>query len=356
MLALSGVRVLDFSTLLPGPLASLILRRAGANVIKVERPTGDEMRRFQPQDNGVGIAYHLLNQGKRVVRADLKDDSDRKHVLALAADADVVIEQFRPGVATRLGIGYEQLRVLNPGLVYCSITGYGQSGPNRDAAGHDLTYLAQGGYLSAVADTGGNPVLPPILTADIGAGALPAVINILLALVGQRLGNQGCHLDIPMADNLQTFLHNELAAFIGTGRWPSTGAGIMHGSSPRYQLYRTSDGRHLAAAPMEDHFWEAFCDVIGLPSHLRNDTDQESRVIEAVAEIIGSQSAEHWRSMLAGTDTACAVVATFQEAHERRQRTSDRPSASDSSLHLPVDHALLAPVGRLTEVALDANW
>jgi alpha-methylacyl-CoA racemase len=355
-LPLSGVRVLDFSTLLPGPLASLILRRAGANVIKVERPAGDEMRRFHPQVDGVGIAYQLLNEGKRVMRADLKDVASREHVLALATRADVVIEQFRPGVADRLGIGYDQLRNLNFGLIYCSITGYGQTGPDRDKAGHDLTYLAEGGFLSAVADGGGNPVLPPVLIADIGAGAFPAVINILLALHGRKAGAVGCHLDVPMAGNLQTFALNELSGFIGTGGWPTTGAGVVHGSSPRYHLYRTSDGRHLAAAPMEQHFWETFCDLIGLPADLRDDTDREQEVIEAVTEIISNHSAEYWRSALAGADTASAVVATFEEAHERRERTSDHPLGEAPSLPVPVDAALTAPVEPLDEVSLDVDW
>jgi alpha-methylacyl-CoA racemase len=355
-LPLAGVRVLDFSTLLPGPLASLILRRAGANVIKVERPAGDEMRRFHPQVDGVGIAYQLLNEGKRVLRADLKDEASLEHVLALAARADVVIEQFRPGVAERLGIGFHALHNLNPGLIYCSITGYGQTGPDRGMAGHDLTYLAEGGFLSAVADGAGNPVLPPVLTADIGAGAFPAVINILLALRGRRPGDEGCHLDVPMAGNLQTFALNELSAFIGTGSWPTTGAGVVHGSSPRYHLYRTADGRHLAAAPMEQHFWETFCDLIGLPADLWDDTDREQQVIEAVSEIISNHTAEHWRNALAGADTACAVVASFEEAYARRQRTSDLRLAEAASLHIPVDEALTAPVGPLDEVPLDVDW
>jgi alpha-methylacyl-CoA racemase len=353
---LAGVRVLDFSTLLPGPLASLILCRAGANVIKVERPAGDEMRRFHPQVAGVGIAYQLLNAGKRVLRADLKDEASREHVLALAKRADVVIEQFRPGVADRLGIGYDQLRESNSGLIYCSITGYGQTGPDRDLAGHDLTYLAQGGFLSAVADECGNPVLPPVLTADIGAGTFPAVINILLALLGRRPGEQGCHLDVPMAGNLQTFALNELSSFIGTDSWPTTGAGMLHGSSPRYRLYRTSDGRHLAAAPMEQHFWETFCEVIGLPADLRDETGREQQVIEAVAEIISSHTAAHWQSALAGTDTACAVVATFEEAHARRQSTSNQLPGETPSLHIPVDDALTTPAGVVDEAPLDVKW
>jgi alpha-methylacyl-CoA racemase len=312
--ALAGIKVLDFSTLLPGPLASLILARAGAQVIKIERPGGDEMLRFAPLVDGVGVGYSMLNAGKRVLRVNLKDEADRNHALALAADADVVIEQFRPGVADRLGIGFDAIRSINPSVVYCSITGYGQSGPQRLQAGHDLTFLAEMGFLRNSESGSRDPVLPPMLAADIGAGAFPAVMNILLALMPRDSTREAVHLDVSMSRNLRSFAVNEIAERSGTGQWPEPGSGIMHGATPRYQVYRTADNGHIAVAAMEQHFWDALCELVELPASLRDERGQEAQVIEAVARMFGSRSTSYWSARLAEADTACAVVRTFAES------------------------------------------
>ena len=217
---LGGLKVLDFSNLLPGPMASLLLAEAGAEVIKVERPgTGDEMRGYFPPFGPVSGNFALLNRGKASLVADLKDEGDRAHVRSLAAEADVLIEQFRPGVMARLGLGYDDLARLNPRLVYCSISGYGQSGARVAKAGHDLNYLAESGLLGLTRGADGAPVLPQVLAADIGGGGYPAVINILMALQGRERSGQGCHLDIAMADNLFAFAYWGLASG-QAGAWP----------------------------------------------------------------------------------------------------------------------------------------
>jgi crotonobetainyl-CoA:carnitine CoA-transferase CaiB-like acyl-CoA transferase len=181
---LAGVRVIDFSTLLPGPLATLMLAEAGAEIVKIEKPwLGDELRAYAPQSGGSSIGFALLNRGKRSVALDLKDPAARGRLLPLLRTAAVLVEQFRPGVMARLGLGYEAIREINPRIVYCSITGYGQSGPKAAVAGHDLNYGAETGLLAlAAGGPAGAPTVPPGLIADIGGGALPAVINILLAL------------------------------------------------------------------------------------------------------------------------------------------------------------------------------
>ena len=182
---LAGVRVLDFSTLLPGPMATLILAEAGAEVIKVERPgTGEDMRQYPPmvtEDSGVNFA--LLNRGKRSLALDLKENKSIFVINRLIANVDVLVEQFRPGVMDRLGLGWEALSAINPALVYCSITGWGQDGPKALLAAHDLNYMAETGVLNLGADRAGDPVLPPVLVADIGAGTFPSVVSILLALL-----------------------------------------------------------------------------------------------------------------------------------------------------------------------------
>ena len=179
---LSGLVVLDFTTLLPGPLATLMLAEAGAEVIKIERPGGEDMRAFPPQVNGDSAVYALLNRGKTVLELDLKSDAGRSRLKPLLARADIVVEQFRPGTMDRLGLGYETVRAVNPRIVYCSITGYGASGPRAREAGHDLNYIGATGLLALQPGPPDRPTVPPALIADIGGGTLPAVINILLAL------------------------------------------------------------------------------------------------------------------------------------------------------------------------------
>jgi alpha-methylacyl-CoA racemase len=186
MQPLTGIKVVDFSALLPGPLASLILAEAGAEVVKVERPGGDDLRGYEPRFGPAGAGFALLNRGKRSIAIDLKANDARARLLPLLRSADVLIEQFRPGVMERLGLGHAALATLNPRLIYCSITGYGESGPKAQVAAHDLNYLAETGLLHLAAGADGAPVVPPALIADIAGGAYPAVLNILLALSCSR--------------------------------------------------------------------------------------------------------------------------------------------------------------------------
>ncbi|GAB3563319.1 CaiB/BaiF CoA-transferase family protein [Amycolatopsis endophytica] len=356
---LSGVRVLDLSTLLPGPLGTLMLAEAGADVIKIERPgRGDEMRSYHPKLGDASANYAVLNRGKRAFAADLKNPADRDRVLDLAAGADVVVEQFRPGVAARLGLGYGHVRSRNPGVVYCSITGYGQEGPHAGRAGHDLNYLAETGLLGVVTDASGTPQLPVSVLADIAAGSYPAVVNILLALRRRDLTGTGCHLDISMAHNLQVLAYGYFAAHQGGGGWPRPGAEQLTGGSPRYQIYATSDGRHLAVAALEQKFWERLAQLIDLPEHLVDDDGQEDAVIAAVAERIGAHPAGHWRKVFDGEDVCTAVVATFDEAVDSGLVEPDRPERLTGpgfdvgTLRSPLDPAVRAQPGRLGYPAL----
>jgi crotonobetainyl-CoA:carnitine CoA-transferase CaiB-like acyl-CoA transferase len=313
-LPLAGVRVLDFSNLLPGPLASLLLADAGAEVLKVERPgTGDELRNYEPAFGATSGNFALLNRGKRGLTADLKDEGDRAHVRRLALSADVLLEQFRPGVMERLGLGYEELSRENPKLIYCSITGYGQTGARALQAGHDLNYMAETGLLGLTRGADGTPVLPPVLAADIAGGAYPAVMNILLALHQRRASGQGCHLDVAMSDNLFTLAYWGLAGG-HAGRWPRPGGELISGGSPRYQIYRTADGKYLAAAPIEERFWQIFCERIGLPSEERDDAHDPAATRARVAGLIAGRTAADWRAIFAGADVCVCVVASLEEA------------------------------------------
>lgn len=315
MSALSGLLVLDFSTLLPGPMASLILAEAGAEVVKVERPpSGDDMRGYAPQWGRDSVNFALLNRGKASLALDLKDEAERRRLMPLIARADILIEQFRPGVMDRLGLGYEAVAAVNPRIVYCSITGYGQDGPKRDAAGHDLNYIAESGLLGLSMGDAERPVVPPALIADIAGGAYPAVMNILLALKERDATGRGRRLDIAMADNLFPFMYWAMGSGLAAGQWPGNGTDLVTGGTARYRLYPTADGRFVAAAPIEQKFWETFCGIIGLAPEWRDDARDPQGTVRAVAALIAGRDAAAWDAAFAGRDCCCCIVRDLREA------------------------------------------
>lgn len=312
---LQDVCVLDFSTLLPGPFATLLLADAGARVIKIEKPgSGDEMRLYEPKLGDDSVNFHLLNAGKQSIAIDLKDVDAFDKLRPLILHADIVVEQFRPGVMDRLGFGYRALRAVNRGLIYCAITGWGQTGPKSAIAAHDLNYMAESGLLGFARGSDGAPTVPPALVADLAGGAYPAVVNILLALLRRNRTGEGTYLDIAMGENLLPLAYWALGNGFANNDWPGGSDALVTGGSPRYQIYRTADDRYLAAAPIEDKFWNNFCGVIGLAGELRGPAADPEAVKRAVAAIIGERSADAWRAIFAGYDVCCSVVATMQEA------------------------------------------
>jgi alpha-methylacyl-CoA racemase len=346
---LAGIRVLDFSTLLPGPMAGLFLVEAGAEVIKIERPgIGDEMRIYTPRFGEDSANFALLNRGKRSIAIDLKAPDAVAQLTPLIERTDVLIEQFRPGVMARLGLGYETLSKINPRLIYCSITGFGQTGPRRDMAAHDLNYLALAGLLSLTGDREGAPGMPHIPMADIAAGTYPALINVLLALLQRERTGQGCYLDISMTDNLFVLAYWGLAGGFAAGAWPTAGSALTTGASPRYQIYRTADGGYLSAGPIEQRFWDVFCRLIELDEVLRDDSRDPAATRAAVAARIAAHPSAHWRQLFEGQDACCAIVASLAEAvrdpHIVARGIFDRQvsdgTATIPALPVPIDPVL----------------
>lgn len=361
MRPLEGVRVLDFSTLLPGPLATLLLAEAGAEVIKIERPgTGDEMRAYAPKFGPDSVNFALLNRGKRSLAIDLKAQGAVARLRPLIESADVLVEQFRPGVMERLGLGYDALAAINPRLVYCAITGYGQAGPKAGVAAHDLNYCAATGLLSLAAGSDGAPVVPAALVADIGGGAYPAVMNILLGLQQRARTGRGVRLDVSMSDNLLTFLYWAMGNGLAAGQWPRPGGDLVTGGSPRYRIYRTADDRFVAAAPLEGRFWANFCEAIGLPAALREDARDPAATTAAVAAILRGRSAAEWEAAFAGKDLCCCIVATVEEAladpHFRARGLFDFALAAGGrvmpALPVPVDRVFRGEPGAVSSPAL----
>jgi alpha-methylacyl-CoA racemase len=335
MRPLQGIKVLDFSTLLPGPVCTLVLAEAGAEVIKIERPgTGDDMRGYEPKVGADSANFALLNRGKRSIAIDLKAADAVARLTPLIQSADVVVEQFRPGVMDRLGLGYDALRAINPRIIYCAITGYGQTGPRANLAAHDLNYVSESGMLSVVGGPDGAPVLPPALIADIAGGAYPAVINILLALRSRDQSGEGCKLDISMSDNVFTFLYWAMSETETMGRAPGTSAGKVAGGSPRYNIYRTRDDKFVAAGPLEQKFWDNFCAAIELPTQFHDDARDPMAAKRAVAERIATQTAAEWQARFAGKDLCCTIVASIAEGmndpHFRSRGLFDRKVATDT--------------------------
>lgn len=308
---LKDILVLDFSTLLPGPMATLMLSEAGAEVIKFERPaTGEDARHTDPKIDGESIGFAVLNHGKKSVALDLKSKSAMDILRPMLEKADVLVEQFRPGVMDRLGLSYEAVRTINPRLVYCSITGYGQTGPKATAAGHDLNYVGDTGVLSLSRGPEEQPTMPFGLVADIGGGTYPAVVNILLALMARQKTNEGAHLDIAMSEGAFAFAYWAHAEGVIAGQEIGSATGRL----ARYRLYSASDGRQIAVGALEEKFWQSFCDVIGQPKALRDDWSDPVACAAEVARRLGEQPSTHWEPLLAAADCCCSVVKTPAEA------------------------------------------
>jgi alpha-methylacyl-CoA racemase len=313
--ALNGLRVLDFSTLLPGPMTTLFLAEAGAEVIKIEKPNGgDEMRSYEPRWGSDSANFNVLNRGKKSIVLDLKSETGRAKLMPLIEGADIIVEQFRPGVMARLGLSYDDVRAIRSSIIYCSITGYGQSGPRALRAGHDLNYQGDAGLLSLSYGTPQAPIVPAALIADIAGGAYPALVNILMALRQRDLTGEGAHIDIAMAETIFPFLYSAMAVGQVSGKYPGNGDSKTTGASPRYRLYPMADGRILAAAPLEQKFWDSFCAAIGLDPALRDDSRNPDETGKVVAEIIASRTASEWEPVFDDADCCCSIVRTVEEA------------------------------------------
>jgi alpha-methylacyl-CoA racemase len=312
---LDDIVVLDFSTLLPGPMATLMLAEAGADVIKLERPeTGEDMRLTDPKINGRSLGYAVLNRSKKSLTLDLKSKDAVETLRPLIEKADVIVEQFRPGVMDRLGLGYAAAKAINPAIIYCSITGYGQTGPKRNAAGHDMNYVGDAGILSLSSGPVDQPVNPFALVADIGGGTFPAVVNILLVLRQRDKTGQGAHLDIAMAEGAFAFAYWAHAQEVIADAPIENGGERLTGGKARYRMYPAADGRQVIVGAIEEKFWVAFCNVIELPQVLRDDAIDPDTTIAEVARRLAAKPSGHWEPLFEAENCCCSVVKTPLEA------------------------------------------
>jgi len=319
---LAGLRVLDLSRLLPGGFCSLLLADLGADVLKLEDTgMGDYVRWAPPYVEGAAKSadsalFLSLNRGKRSIRLDLKSEGGRDVLLRLARDHDVLLESFRPGVLDRLGVGYERLRQENPGLVYCAITGYGQDGPKRDAAGHDMNYLALAGLLGLTGEAGGPPIQAAGQIADVGGGALMAAVGILAALRERERSGEGQLVDVSMFDGALSWLGMLAAQTFAEGRAPRRGQLSLAGHYLCYRPYRCADG-WVALGALEPKFWQAWCRGAGREDLIERQFEPPgSGAHREVEAVFASRTRAEWEAFAAQHDCCLEPVLDLDEALE----------------------------------------
>jgi alpha-methylacyl-CoA racemase len=315
MLPLSGLKVLDLSRLLPGPYATLVLADLGAEVVKIEDPEGgDYIRHMGALVGETSSLYLALNRNKKSITLDLRKPDDAAKLKALVKEYDVLVESFRPGVMDKLGCGFEVLSAVNPRLVYCAITGYGQTGPDRLKAGHDLNYIARSGVLGYGGTREGGPATPGVQIGDVGGGALFGVAGILAALYERQRTGKGRLVDISMTEGAMAFVHLHLGARLALGKEGAPlqrGRESLNGGYACYGTYPTKDGKYLAVGALEPKFFGKVLTVLGRPELMPGayDTGDEGAKTRAELEsIFRTKTRAEWLELFAAADACVEPV------------------------------------------------
>jgi len=315
---LEGLRVLDLTRLLPGPLATQHLADYGAEVIKVEDTgAGDYARTMGAMNGDTSHFYQLVNRNKKSIRLDLKQEAGRAVLLRLIETADVMVEGFRPGVMAKLGLDYDAVAAVNPRIVYCSITGYGQTGPYALRAGHDINYIGYAGVLDQIGCAGSAPAIPNLQIGDLLGGTLNALVGVLVALTDARANGLGRHVDVSMTD--AAFAHSifPLLEVLAHGVARPRGDDLLTGGVPCYGVYETSDGRYMAVGALEQKFWFGVCDVLQRPdlksAHLAVG-EEGARARAEVQRIFVQRSQADWVELFDGVDCCVTPVLRPEEA------------------------------------------
>ncbi len=317
---LSGIRILDLSRLLPGAYASQMMADFGADVIKVEEPGTGDYGRFMPPHGpgGMSLYFVAINRNKRSITLNLKTEQGREIFQRMVRQADVVLESFRPGVMERLGLGYEQLKELHPGIIYCAISGYGQDGPYRLRAGHDLNYAGYAGLLHYNRGPHGEPAMPPTQLGDLAGGSYMSIIGILAALVGRGQTGVGRKIDVSMTEGVMSLLPLVTTTYMNTGKAPRPGHSTLDGGLPCYNIYETKDGKHVTLAALEPKFWHTFCTHVGhlelLPFHLPVGPGEREQAMDMLRAIFKTKTRDEWVAELGETDACIGPVYSIDEA------------------------------------------
>ena len=318
---LDGIKVLDLTRYLPGPFATQILADFGAEVIKVEETAGELGRYLPPFKGGLGTRFCSVNRNKKSIALNLKSEKGKEIFKRLASGADIIIEQFRPGVMDKMGLGYKSLKAGNEGLIYCSLTGYGLSGPWFDRAGHDINYLNTAGVSALTAGRDGVPVMSSVQIADIAGGSLFAVIGMLLALFHRSRSGKGQLCDIAMMDGALSLLSYTVGEWCGKGSVPETGREFLTGGFAMYNTYKCSDGKYAGLGAIEGKFWNGFCTKIGREDLISSqfDISKQDEMIADISGIMLGKSRDEWVEFFADSDICFTPVLDLDEVSEHEQ-------------------------------------
>ncbi|MCG8311815.1 MAG: CoA transferase [Pseudomonadales bacterium] len=364
---LSSLKILDFSTLLPGPFGSMVLADWGAEVVRIESPTRPDMvRMLPPQANGVSAAHGFLNRSKKSLALDLKKPDGVEVVKSLVKEYDIVLEQFRPGVMDRLGVGYEALKEANPGVIYCSITGYGQTGPYKNRAGHDLNYLSIAGITGYNGRKTSGPAPINVQVADVAGGSYHSVMSILAAVVHRQQTGEGQYIDISMTD--AAFSMHALTAppALVDDMQPGLEATQLNGGT-FYDCYETADGRYFSVGGLEPQFFAQFCQALGhpewAPKGLALNEAIQDGLKQEIAEVMKTKSFAEWQEVFAALDSCSEPVLSFKEACDHpqikaRQLLVDVPcgdGTTQTQLASPVKFSTTQPEYKSIGAALGAD-
>lgn len=308
--------------MLPGPYCSMMLADLGAEVIKIEEPTlGDPTRRSPPLVDGQSAPFNQVNRNKKSIAIDLKQAEGREVFLKLASKADCVLEQFRPGVVERLGVHYAAVAEVNPRIIYCSLTGFGQNGPHRERSGHDLNYLALSGVLGLTTDERGKPVIPGVQVADL-AGGMIAAFAMLAALLARERTGRGQYIDVSMFDVMLSMLPIP-AAHHFAGHTITVGEKyVLSGAYPFYNVYETSDGKYMTLGALEPKFWANFCGKVGREDLISRQFDSGERredLFKEVREVFKSRTQTEWVELMRDADCCLEPVLSITEAFDHAQ-------------------------------------
>ena len=326
MLALEGIKVLDFCRNAPGMFATMILADLGADVLMIERPMDETRAAYErivagiesPEDEQRHAAFNALQRNKRSIALDLKQPEALEVFRKLAADADVVVEGFRPGVVDRLGVGYKQVSEINPRAVYCSVSGYGQTGPYSQMAGHDINYISFAGALGLIGDSpNGKPAIPLNLIADYAGGGLCGSVGILAALMARDKTGRGQYVDIAMTEGVLYMLCGAIADALQHHYSPTRGANRLNGGSPFYNVYRTADGKYFSIAAIEPWFWENLCSAIGredLVPHQAAGEEKQAEIATILEEVFLTKTRDQWFEALRDANISVGKVYDLDEA------------------------------------------
>jgi crotonobetainyl-CoA:carnitine CoA-transferase CaiB-like acyl-CoA transferase len=317
---LEGLKVLDFTTLLPGPFATMTLADLGADILRIVSPSRPDLATFMPPfipSTKISAIGAYLGRGKRSINLNLKDSRTQEVVRRMIGQYDILVEQFRPGVMARCGLDYESLYVDNPKLIYCSITGYGQTGPLQERAGHDINYLSRSGLMGHSGRKTIGPVLTGMQIADIASGSFNAIIGILAAVVHRHATGRGQHIDVSMTDGVMAFNAMFGAAFLATGTLVGREEGFLNGGS-LYDFYETSDGEYISVGSIEPQFFAAFCSAIGRPDLEAGSIAPQNldRVKAEVRAIFKTKTREEWVAIFKKVDACVEPVLSLDEAFQ----------------------------------------